>query len=101
MTGTTSNTIQAGLLPDLRNASTTFSRLMALARACSEVVLENCAFNSALKASRSISSSRVLSASAPILAAKRSSNFSRLSWYSSSVNVSIFLRSVSPGSMTM
>ena len=100
MTGKTSIIIHSGRLPDCLNASATSKRLRIRVFFC-PVASASSSRSCALSASTSISSSRVLIASAPILALKSSSYFSRISRYSFSERICILVNSVSPGSVTI
>ena len=70
MTGITSRIIQFGLLPLLRNASTTFSRLAYFKRFCSEGSCFIFSRSSVESSSMSTRFSNSLIASAPIMALK-------------------------------
>ena len=100
MTGITVRMIHSGRLPLLMNASTTSSRLMALARFCPEeaAISSRSSCSSALRSSWQ-SSSRM--ASAPMPALKALGPYcSCASRYSLSVSTCLYCRFVSPGSVT-
>ena len=91
MTGITSRIIQSGLLPLLRNASTTSSRLRIFIRFWPLAVLSSTrSFFPIASAENSLSSSLI--ASAPIPALKPLPCFSRNSRYSASVSSCFFAR---------
>ena len=101
ITGTTSRIIHSGRLPEIRNASTTSKRFRIRTRFCPEAVASS-SLSSLDNWSRSISSKSFLMASAPMLASKSSSYFSRISRYSFSVRNCILVSSrAEPGSVTI
>ena len=100
MTGITSMMIHSGLLPLLRNASMTSSRLIAFARFCpEELSISARSSPSSLTRSSCIRSSLMASAPIPALNAF-APNFSCASRYSLSVKSCLYCRSVVPGSVT-
>ena len=100
ITGTTSKIIHSGLLWDLRNASTTSSRLMARRRFCPEKSLTSF-FSCSLVASRSTALSSSFTLSAPMPTRNASlPYFSSASRSSLSLITCLYVRFVLPGSST-
>ena len=100
ITGTTVMIIHSGLFPDSRNASTTSSLLMILARFW-PVASSNSAFNSAESFSRSIACNNSWIASAPIPTRNALPYCSLASWYSPSESTCLYCNAVLPASNTM
>jgi hypothetical protein len=99
ITGTTSRIIHSGLFPDVRNASTTSSLLIA--RIFFWPLDSSSSFRSSFaSASRSISINSSFIASAPIPARKLFPKFTILSRYSLSFKTCFFDSRVCPGSIT-
>ncbi len=99
ITGSTSNIIQSGLLPDWMNASTTSRRLIILTLFC-PVLSSSFALSSMDSSSSLISLRSFFTASAPMPALKPLPYFSLFSRYSLSVNSCFDVRDVFPPSRT-
>ena len=100
-TGSTFITIHSGLLPESLNASSNFNLFDNFLSFVSELVWGISSLIILISSSISSSSNKIWTASAPIPAENSSPYSSYFSTHSSSVNISPFSNSVSPGSVTI
>ena len=100
ITGITSRIIHSGLLPESLSASITSSLLTILIFFCPEASF-SFFLKSAESSSRSMSDRSFLIASAPMPASNLYPNCSFASLYCCSLNISLYPRPVSPGSVTI